>query len=459
MGSITDWHRQLARPAATNPNLARKERIFYILLISSLYLAGLAALLTSGSFIKSYLAQTTHHGASPLMLFATILVLLGIYRISKHGHPQLAAYIYLIILWMMTAYTSFHWGALLYQAVLIYALIIIFAGILINTRLSFLVTAITSLFVTVVTYLQSQEIIYSDQLWRQTPPHLGNAIIACFTLGVLAIFSWLSNKEISNSLEAAQKSQQDLEAERNLLEIKINKRTQQLKQAQLETMLQWQRFVDMGKIASGLFHDMRNYLTSLTLDLELDKNQQALTTIKQINNFVDGTQKQLQDENKYQLFNPIKEIAKILDILKHKINQQQIKIIVKSDSEKNLYGPTSVFHQIIINLLTNAIDSYSHHKQKHSQDRQIEIAFHSNRENSTLVIKDFGCGIEPTKSIQVFEPFFTTKTKDSNFGLGLFITKSAIEHHFSGEIKLASELNLGSTFTIIFPHQKPIAKS
>ncbi len=453
LNQIIQWHRRLIQPHSNKPELARKEHIFYILLIGSLYLVSAAAILVSWSFYIHYLNHQDFHGASPGLVISIIFSLLSLYQISKQGQPRLAAQIYLVTLWLITIYTSLRWGALLYQAVLMYALIIVFAGILISTRISFIITIITSSVIMALTYFQAHELIYTDQLWRQSPPHLGNAIIVSFTLVVIALFSWLSNQEISRALNQAQKSEQALKKERDSLEIKVQQRTQQLKQVQLEKMMQWKRFVNIGKIASGLFHDIRNYLTSVTLDIELDKNKRALSTMRQIQTFVQNTQKQLGDENHYQWFSPSTEIKELLGLLDYSAKKHQVELILKQPSTQQIYGPISIFHQIIINLLNNAIDACDRQDPKINTDHQIVINIITTKTKLIIKIKDSGSGINPQLQAKIFEPFFTTKHKSNNSGLGLFLTKAAIEQHFSGTINLTSKLGVGTTFTISLPQQ------
>ena len=54
---------------------------------------------------------------------------------------------------------------------------------------------------------------------------------------------------------------------------------------------------------------------------------------------------------------------------------------------------------------------------------------------------------------KINEPFFTTKGHDGGTGLGLFITYSIIEEH-NGELKVMSELNVGTEFVITLSQDK-----
>jgi signal transduction histidine kinase len=65
-------------------------------------------------------------------------------------------------------------------------------------------------------------------------------------------------------------------------------------------------------------------------------------------------------------------------------------------------------------------------------------------------VADTGHGIQPDQISKIFDPYFTTKQSKSGTGLGLYITKKVIEDH-SGSIKVESEPNVGTSFTIRLP--------
>jgi signal transduction histidine kinase len=69
-----------------------------------------------------------------------------------------------------------------------------------------------------------------------------------------------------------------------------------------------------------------------------------------------------------------------------------------------------------------------------------------------IKIQDTGTGIAPENLARMFEPFFTTKKNGT--GLGLAIShRIALEHH--GTIEVQSEMNKGSTFSILLPAGAP----
>jgi signal transduction histidine kinase len=69
-----------------------------------------------------------------------------------------------------------------------------------------------------------------------------------------------------------------------------------------------------------------------------------------------------------------------------------------------------------------------------------------------LEVSDTGKGIPPEVQKRIFDPFFTTK--DEGTGLGLVIASRIVEKH-NGTLECRSELNRGTTFTILLPQTKP----
>jgi signal transduction histidine kinase len=63
---------------------------------------------------------------------------------------------------------------------------------------------------------------------------------------------------------------------------------------------------------------------------------------------------------------------------------------------------------------------------------------------------DTGSGISGEDLKRVFDPFFTTKDVGGGSGLGLFVSQGIIKA-YGGEIRVASRLNEGSTFTVALP--------
>ena len=67
-----------------------------------------------------------------------------------------------------------------------------------------------------------------------------------------------------------------------------------------------------------------------------------------------------------------------------------------------------------------------------------------------LDVKDSGVGIPLDIQRNIFDPFFTTKSQGQGTGLGLSVVHGIIEKH-GGEIKINSEIGVGTTFSVLLP--------
>jgi signal transduction histidine kinase len=68
-------------------------------------------------------------------------------------------------------------------------------------------------------------------------------------------------------------------------------------------------------------------------------------------------------------------------------------------------------------------------------------------------VTDTGSGMDDATQKKIFDPFFTTKDPGKGTGLGLHVVRKIVEKH-NAELKLQSEVGKGTTFTVLFPHEK-----
>lgn len=102
---------------------------------------------------------------------------------------------------------------------------------------------------------------------------------------------------------------------------------------------------------------------------------------------------------------------------------------------------------ILINLIGNAI-KFS------DEGMPIEVRTHSNEDSVTVAVVDRGIGISKEDQEHLFSSFFRGKNvlNIQGTGLGLHIVKRYLDI-LGGSVKLESELDKGTTITIILPNQ------
>lgn len=117
----------------------------------------------------------------------------------------------------------------------------------------------------------------------------------------------------------------------------------------------------------------------------------------------------------------------------------QIKKPIHIDKER--------IHEVIVNLLTNAI------KYSPTADKII-VTLSEDEKNATVSVQDFGLGIPKEEKEKVFERFFRVKGKEDlnikGLGLGLYIVSNIIKQH-KGKLWVESTEGRGSTFSFSLP--------
>lgn len=100
--------------------------------------------------------------------------------------------------------------------------------------------------------------------------------------------------------------------------------------------------------------------------------------------------------------------------------------------------------QVLTNLLVNAIN-YTPEGGQIRLHLRLEDAF------AIIVVTDNGKGIEPDRMPYIFEAFYRAGSGEiKGFGLGLSIAKGIVEQH-GGHIRVESQPNNGTSFTIYLP--------
>jgi signal transduction histidine kinase len=105
------------------------------------------------------------------------------------------------------------------------------------------------------------------------------------------------------------------------------------------------------------------------------------------------------------------------------------------------------FEQVVVNLLVNAI----HASPSNAGAKvELELAPLAGKHELRLDVIDHGTGITPEQLERVFEPFFTTKPVGEGTGLGLAVSHGIVEEH-GGRIEVQSEVGRGSRFSVYLP--------
>ena len=121
----------------------------------------------------------------------------------------------------------------------------------------------------------------------------------------------------------------------------------------------------------------------------------------------------------------------------------------KRNDNDYFVGDNTKLKQVLINILGNSVKFTP--KDGYVKFSIEPISHFDNKTALRFVMKDTGIGMSKEFLPKLFEAFsqedLTTKTKYGSTGLGMSITKSIIDM-MNGEIKVDSEKNVGTTFTL-----------
>lgn len=154
-------------------------------------------------------------------------------------------------------------------------------------------------------------------------------------------------------------------------------------------------------------------------------------------------------------YEPMSVIQDLTSIVNSRIGDKDIEFTmdISPDMPKKLYGDNIRLHQIIINLLTNAV--------KFTQQGEVhfKMDFEKSDDENVLMkveIRDTGIGIKQTDMSKIFNSFQQVDSKRNRniegTGLGLAISQQLLGL-MGGEITVESEYNKGTTFFFNVPQK------
>ncbi len=454
-------YQSFVEPRSVSEDSKRVELILNILLISIIVLS---FILFDIGLLSRVIHGSSFTGIVPVALFLWVVCFVILLYLSRRGYVTVSSYGLILLLFLPATYSMVTYGVVVPQLVLMQALLIVIASILLGTRVSFVFSGIVGATMLLIHNLHRTNVITPISDWRQSDIEVFIDILPlAATLFVIAIVSWLSNREIEKSLRRARTSEAELKLERDSLEQKVEERTRELKQAQMEQMAQLYRFAEFGKMSSGYFHDIANPLTAVSLSLEQMKEggyqklsdtrmhfERALCATKRMEAYISAVRKQIQQREELEDFSPSEEVRQLIDIFGYKARKACVVIRSRLDAQVRLFGNTLKFNQVVMNLVNNAIDSYEGAGVP-KEDREVVIILRKEDAYVELTVKDYGAGIRREDLNRIFEPFFTTKSAREGIGIGLATVKDIVKKDFVGSLRVESKLGKGSEFTVFFP--------
>lgn len=237
------------------------------------------------------------------------------------------------------------------------------------------------------------------------------------------------------------------------LEQRVRERTDQLRETQAE-LLKKEKLATLGQVSGGIAHEIRNSLNAVKTSAyyllnarnpSQDKTREHLERIDRQVTLIDNVVTALSDvarmpEPDLQELDIRRPLADVISAVAMPKNVRIIKeipgdgpILVRADE-----------HQIPIvlrNLVRNA-------REAMPDGGSLTLGIRLDNNTVTVYVADTGVGIESCELEQVMEPLYSTKAR--GMGLGLAISRAIVEKN-GGELKVESQVDQGSVFSVVFP--------
>ena len=236
-------------------------------------------------------------------------------------------------------------------------------------------------------------------------------------------------------------------------------KTQQQLEATQDQLAQAMKMEAVGRLAGGVAHDFNNLLTVIAGYAELvsatlntpDCRVEDLDEIKRAAHRASLLTRQLLAFGRKQVLRlevlDINVVVREVGRLVSRLIGEDIELVLETTSTPlQVFGDRSQVEQVLMNLAVNARDAMP-------TGGRLIIRTEGSEASVFLIVTDTGMGISPQVLEYIFEPFFTTKEVGKGTGLGLS-TAYGIVKQSKGDIKVQSELNRGTVFTISLPRAR-----
>ncbi|MFI5303778.1 MAG: ATP-binding protein [Nitrospiria bacterium] len=255
----------------------------------------------------------------------------------------------------------------------------------------------------------------------------------------------------------------------------VNTQMEELKENQMQQLIQAAKLTSIGELATSVAHEINNPLTGIlgfaTLLLKgMDDRDpkkrdvrviesEALRTRTIVRSLLDFARQREPKREKADLNEVLKGT---LVLVRHQAELSNVELI---EQYKDKIPLTSIdidqMKQVFINIIKNAFDAMPNggklyiktnllFVKKALDDRPEEAHPRDASQSIEITFSDTGTGMSPEVMKRIFEPFYTTKGDKMGTGLGLPVSYGIIERH-GGQIEVQSTSGKGTTFKIKCP--------
>ena len=232
-----------------------------------------------------------------------------------------------------------------------------------------------------------------------------------------------------------------------------------------QQLIRSEKLAAVGKLVSGVAHELNNPLTSISgfseLLLEEVQPEGARKKVEKISQESRRMQRIIDNLLRFARSKAIEHapldlqavLREALALFEYKLRSGHIALSTAIDAAlPRIVGDETQMKQVFVNLLNNALDAV-----EDAAERRISIEMFARHSHVVIRFTDSGKGFPDVN--RAFDPFYTTKPVGKGPGLGLSICYGLVKEH-GGEIH-AENLQPGALVTVELPRaqSRPLALS
>jgi two-component system C4-dicarboxylate transport sensor histidine kinase DctB len=257
-------------------------------------------------------------------------------------------------------------------------------------------------------------------------------------------------------------NQAALQAAKDMLEIRVQERTAELRAAQ-DDLVHAGKLAALGQMSAGIVHELNQPLAALQTAADnavllVDRGSIGdargnLTRIGELVRRLGRLTSQLR-VFAYKSSSPLDAVAvehavaESLKILAARVKETGVDLVTDIDANLCVVADQTRLEQLLCNIVANALDAVE------SVDRKSILIRATREEAQTtrcrIVISNSGPAIASDVLQHMFEPFVTTKPAGKGLGLGLMLSNH-IARSFGGELRARNLMPCGAEFVVILP--------
>jgi two-component system, NtrC family, sensor kinase len=222
--------------------------------------------------------------------------------------------------------------------------------------------------------------------------------------------------------------------------------------AQGEALLRSERLAAIGRIAAQITHEIRNPLSSISLNAEElgERAPQARELCEAIVREVDRLTAITEDYLRFarlpkpqlQRADLNETVRDLVDFVRPELDANGVEVALSlSPSLPRVPADVAQVRQLLLNLLRNA-------REAMPSGGSLRVTTRPGRGAVEIEVRDTGPGIPADRLARIFDPFFTTKERGT--GLGLAMAQEIAQEH-GGQLLCDSAPGRGTSFTLRLP--------